>query len=43
MMAVATERVTVRLMRGDPATNWGFRIQGGQEYGGPVVIGKVSS
>lgn len=33
--------ITVRLCRGD-ASPWGFRLQGGKDFGTPLVVQKVS-
>lgn len=33
---------TVRLTKGD-SPNWGFRLQGGKDFGTPLVIQKVST
>lgn len=38
---MATETVTVRMSRGDEGTPWGFRLQGGHEFGSSLTIGKV--
>lgn len=35
------ETVTVRMTRGDFNTPWGFRLQGGKDYGFPLTIGRV--
>lgn len=32
--------MSVRLNRGD-APNWGFRLQGGKDFGTPLVVQKV--
>lgn len=34
--------VSVRLRRGTTSTPWGFRMQGGYEYGTPLCISQVS-
>lgn len=34
--------ITVRLNKGD-AASWGFRLQGGKDFGTPLVIQKVKS
>lgn len=35
------ETVTVRMSRSDGGVSWGFRLQGGKEFGSSLVIGKV--
>lgn len=36
------QMMSVRLTRAD-APNWGFRLQGGKDFGTPLVIQKVSN
>ena len=31
-----------RLTRSDPSSSWGFRLQGGKDFGTPLLIQKVS-
>uniref|UniRef100_A0A914WBM4 PDZ and LIM domain protein Zasp n=1 Tax=Plectus sambesii TaxID=2011161 RepID=A0A914WBM4_9BILA len=40
---MAVETVTVRMSRSDGSTPWGFRLQGGQEYGNILTIGPVAA
>lgn len=34
--------LTLKLTRSDPSNSWGFRLQGGKDFGTPLLIQKVS-
>ena len=36
------EVLNVKLQRTDPSVSWGFNVQGGKEFGSPLVIQKVN-
>lgn len=36
------EVLNVKLQRADPSVSWGFNVQGGKEFGSPLVIQKVN-